>query len=311
MNQIGSISGSKLRLSQTSGEMKVATGLAILWILAIAIMALGVIATGSNPFEQVLGSRRIPPIWFEWLGLSNVSDTSHLFGTDKLGRDYLARIFLGGGVSLLICFSAVGIAAMIGTTLGAIAGYFGGRVDACLLFFLSVRLSVPAILIALVSAVLFGSSLIMIIVILGALLWDRFFVVVRSLVRTQSKLGYVDAAKEAGASTAWIIAREIGPNIRGPLLVIVTVEMAHVLLLEASLSFLGLGVQPPLPSWGLMLSEAKEDIFFNGWMIIIPGLFIFALVFSINIISELLRISITRSQGRRGQVGMTNTEITR
>jgi peptide/nickel transport system permease protein len=141
----------------------------------------------------------------------------------------------------------------------------------------------------LVVAALFGSSLVNLTLVLSFLLWDRFCIVTRTLAKEQSSRDYVEAARIAGCSPAWLLSREMLPNMVGPLTVVATVEMANAVLLEAALSFLGLGSQPPTPSWGLMLAEAKEDLFFNSWMITLPGLMIFALVLSFNLIGDGLR----------------------
>lgn len=152
-----------------------------------------------------------------------------------------------------------------------VAGYFGGRVDAVVGYLLAVRLSMPVILVALAMASLVGGSVKVVILLLGLLLWDRFLIVSRSVTRQLREEGFVAAAKTLGASSAFIMVREILPNLLGPLKVVATLEIAHAILLEATLSFLGLGVQPPMPSWGLMVAEGKAYMFFQPWVILIPG----------------------------------------
>jgi peptide/nickel transport system permease protein len=173
--------------------------------------------------------------------------------------------------------------------MGLAAGYFGGRVDLAVTYLVTVRLSMPVILVALATVALVGGSLPVVVSVLGLLLWDRFAVVVRSATMQAASLDYVTAARAIGCSTARLILGEILPNIAGPLIVVATLEMAHAILLEAALSFLGLGVQPPLPSWGLMISEAKRFMFFSPWLITIPGTALLVLVLAINLLGDGVR----------------------
>ncbi len=163
------------------------------------------------------------------------------------------------------------ISGLIGTTLGLAAGYFGGRVDMAVTFIITVRLAMPLILVALAVVAMVGGSLWIVILVLGLLKWDRFAVVMRAATQQVRSLDYVAAAEATGASTARIIVGEVLPNVLPHLIVVASVEAASAILLEAALSFLGLGVQPPLPSWGLMIAEAKTYMFFSFWLIAIPG----------------------------------------
>jgi peptide/nickel transport system permease protein len=189
------------------------------------------------------------------------------------------------------------ISGVVGTTLGVMAGYFGGRVDMVVNFIITTRLSLPVVLVALAVVQLVGSSLNVVIWVLGLLIWDRFAVVMRSATQQVRALDFVTAAEALGCSTWRIITREIMPNVANHLIVIATIEMAHAILLEAALSFLGLGVQPPEPSWGLMVSEGKEMIFFEPWLITIPGVAIFALVLAVNLLGDGVR-DVTAPDGR-------------
>jgi len=213
----------------------------------------------------------------------------HLLGTDHLGRDYLSRLIYGARVSLLIGFIAAVISGVIGTALGVAAGYFGGRVDAVVTFLINVRLAMPVVLVALAVVAILGGSLQVVIGVLGLLLWDRFAVVMRSSTQQVRRREYVAAAQAIGASTPRVILSEIMPNIVNNLIVIVTLEMAHAILLEAALSFLGLGVQPPTPSWGLMVAEGKNMMLFEPWLVLIPGAVLFVLVLAINLMGDGLR----------------------
>ncbi len=255
----------------------------LLTIVFVAVFA-DVISPG-DPLDQVLSRRLIPPIWHD----TPKATWDHPLGTDALGRDYLTRLFYGARISLFIGFAAMIISGVIGTTLGVLAGYFGGRVDMVVNFILTTRLSLPVILVALAVVSLIGSSLTVVIWVLGLLIWDRFAVVMRSATQQIRNLEFVSAAQALGCSTPRIILSEIMPNIANHLIIVATLEMAHAILLEAALSFLGLGVQPPEPSWGLMVSEAKGLMFFDPWLITIPGAAIFALVLAINLLGDGIR----------------------
>jgi peptide/nickel transport system permease protein len=212
-----------------------------------------------------------------------------VLGTDQFGRDYLSRIMYGARISLLIGIAAMLISGIIGTAMGVTAGYFGGRIDMAITFVITTRLAMPVILIALAVVALIGSSLQIVILVLGFLIWDRFAVVMRSATQQVRNLDYVAAAQAAGCSTLRIILTEIMPNVVNSLIVVATVEVAHAVILEAALSFLGLGVQPPLPSWGLMISEGTGLMFFQPWVIAIPGTALFLLILSVNMLGDGVR----------------------
>ncbi len=261
-------------------------------LAAIILMAFGApLIAPHDPYAQDLGRRLIPPLWHD------AGDWAHPLGTDMLGRDYLSRLIYGSRISLLIGFSVMLLSGLIGTALGITAGYFGGKVDLVVTYFVTVRLALPAILVALAVVALVGSSLWLVILVLSLLRWDRFAVVMRSATMQVRGLDYVQAAKAIGCSTPRIILGEILPNVASSLVVVATLEMAAAILLEAALSFLGLGVQPPLPSWGLMISEAKSYMFFSAWLISIPGAALFALVLAINLLGDGVR-DVTEPEGR-------------
>ena len=238
-----------------------------------------------DPYDQDLARKLIPPIWHA----SAKATWAHPLGTDHLGRDYLSRLLYGAQISLLIGFSAMLISGVIGTVLGVVAGYFGGRTDMVVNFIITTRLSMPVVLVALAVVAIVGSSLTVVIWVLGLLIWDRFAVVMRSATQQVRTREFVTAAQAVGCSTPRILLTEVAPNVVNHLIVVATLEMAHAILLEAALSFLGLGVQPPTPSWGLMVSEAKGLMFFDPWLITIPGVALFLLVLSINMLGDGLR----------------------
>ena len=277
---VGSQTSRRSTLWQRIGQNKALTiGCGLLLIITIlAIFA--PIFSPFDPYVQDLAYRTVPPVWFEkgtWL---------HPLGTDQLGRDYLSRLLYGARISLLIGVSVACISGLIGTTMGMLAGYFGGRADMLVSFLVTTRLSLPVILVALATVAIVGSSLWVVIMVLGLLKWDRFAVVMRSATQQVRSMEYVSAAQSAGASTFRILMTEVLPNVLPHLIVIATLEAASAILLEAALSFLGLGVQPPLPSWGLMISEAKSYMFFSFWLIAIPGTALAVLIFAINLAGD-------------------------
>jgi len=259
-------------------------GAAVL-IAIFAIALLAPLIAPHEPLDQQLARKLIPPFWHD----SPKATWTHPLGTDGFGRDYLSRLIYGSQISLLIGFSAMLISGVIGTTLGVAAGYFGGRVDMAVNFIITTRLSMPVVLVALAVVSLIGNSLSIVIWVLGMLIWDRFAVVMRSATQQVRNLDYVAAAQAVGCSTLRIIFSEILPNIVNSLIVVATLEMAHAIILEAALSFLGLGVQPPEPSWGLMISEGKNYMFFDPWLIGIPGAALFVLILSINLLGDGIR----------------------
>jgi len=250
--------------------------------LVIAIALLAPVLTGKDPYLQDLLRRLKPPVW-------GGGSWDNPLGTDNLGRDYLTRLLYGARISLVIGVAAASVSGIIGTLLGIAAGYFGGRIDLAVTFLISVRLSMPVVLAALAVVSLIGGSLTVVIAVIGLLNWDRFAVVMRSATMQVRDLDYVTAAKSVGCSNLRILATEILPNVASQLIVVATLEMAHAILLEAALSFLGLGVRPPLPSWGLMVAEGKNHLLFEPWLVAIPGSALFLLLLAINLVGDGIR----------------------
>jgi peptide/nickel transport system permease protein len=253
-------------------------------LAAIVLLAIAApLVSPYDPYAQALNNRLVPPAFMEG------GSWAHPLGTDALGRDYLSRVIYGARVSLMIGVLTALMSGIIGAVLGVTAGYFGGRIDSFICYVLAVRLSMPVVLIALAVVSLVGGSLTAVIMVMGLLLWDRYAVVMRSATQQVRALDYVAAAQAVGASTPRIVLGEVLPNVLNNLIVVATFEVAHAILLEASLSFLGLGVQPPLPSWGLMIAEGRQHLLFEPWVIVIPGIALSVLVLSVNMIGDGIR----------------------
>ena len=254
-------------------------------ILAIIIFfaVLAPILSPQDPYAQSLTTRLSKPFWHA------ESTWKHPLGSDHVGRDYLSRLLYGAQISLLIGFCVALISGVIGAALGVVAGYFGGRVDMVITFIITLRLSIPFVLVAVAVVGIVGGSLKVVIITLGLLLWNRYAVVMRSATQQIRNQDYIPAAEAVGCSTTRILLSEIMPNIVNNLVVVATLEMANAILLEAALSFLGLGVQPPIPSWGLMVAEGKDFLFFEPWLIAIPGVALFVLVLAINLLGDGIR----------------------
>jgi peptide/nickel transport system permease protein len=274
------------RLGARVGHTGLLTGGAIVafWFL-VALLA--PVLAPHPPFDQDLSARLVRPVFMG-------GGWDYPLGRDHLGRDELSRLLHGARTSLLVGFGTILCSALIGVSLGLAAGFFGGRVDTAVLFLLNIRLSLPIMLAAIALVGLLGNSLWLMMLILALFLWDQFLVVTRALTMRLREADYVLAAKSAGFSDRAILAREILPNIAGPLLIVATLEMAHAIMLESALSFLGLGIRPPLASWGLMMAESKEAIFFDPWLVNLPGLAILSLVAGITLLGEGLRGLIER-----------------
>jgi len=281
--------GQIMRRRMMSHKGFIVGGIMVLLIFLMAVFA-PVIAP-HDPFHQDLSLRMIPPVWNE------KGTWNYPLGTDNLGRDYLSRLVYGCRISLLIGFSCMMIAAVIGAMLGLTAGYFGGKLDMIVSFIITVRLALPAVLVAIAVVALIGGSMKIVILVLGCLIWDRFAVILRATTKQIRAIDYVQAAQAAGCSVLRVIVMEIMPNLFNSLVIVATLEIGRAILLEAALSFLGMGVQPPTPSWGLMISEGKDMMLFNPYLVTIPGAALFILVLGMNLFGDGLR-DVTSPEGR-------------
>ncbi|TRM49546.1 ABC transporter permease [Achromobacter sp. LC458] len=257
-------------------------GLAVLALLVLAGL-IGPYLIPHDPYSQDLLARLQEPVWAEGGGWN------HILGTDQLGRDVLARALYGVRVSALIGLSVALMGGLIGTTLGVVAGYFGGAVDRAVSFLITARLALPIILVALAVVSVVGASLTVVVLVLGLLLWERYALVARTMAAGLRNAEFVTASRLQGCTPLQIIWRDILPNLVGNLLIIGTVDAAMAITLEASLSFLGLGVPAPMPSLGLMIAEGKENMLFQPSLVVIPSIVLFVLVLCVNRAGETLR----------------------
>jgi peptide/nickel transport system permease protein len=255
-------------------------------IVVAVVVATALTAPWVSPFDPVaqdIGHRLKPPGWQDAAGLR------HPLGTDHLGRDLLARVIFGAQPALLVASAAVLISGVLGMVTGLLAGYFGGRVDDVLMRLADIQLAFPFILLAIAVIGVLGPSLPTIIVVIGVSSWVVYARVVRGTVLTLREREFVQAAQALGGGDGRILVRHILPNAFAPWLVVATLDMARVIVIESALSFLGLGVQPPTPTWGGMLADGRVYITTAWWLATFPGLAILVTVLGINLFGDGLR----------------------
>ena len=265
-------------------------------IMLIVLVIPAIFANLIAPHSPTIGSlsnRLAPPVWVDGEGegvFAKPGGTwTHPLGTDKQGRDILTRIIYGARVSLMVAVISIILAGVTGTILGLTAGYFGGNVDHLIMRLVDIALSIPAILLALVLAVALGPSFQTVIIVIVSIFWSRYARLVRGEALRLKSQDFIARARVAGASNARIIARHIFPNVTNTIIVLATLEVGQVILLEATLSFLGAGLPRPTPAWGLMVASGRELIVTAWWVAFFPGLAILLAVMSMNLMGDWLR----------------------
>ena len=236
-----------------------------------------------DPGRQMLMKRLRPPAW-QARGLRE-----HPLGTDHLGRDILSRILYGGRISLGVGLSAVTLSALIGVSLGLLAGFHGGRTDAVIMRVVDVFLAIPYILLAMGVVFALGPSLLNVILVMAATRWVQFARIVRADVLSIREREFVSGARARGNRGLRLLLRHVLPNALTPIIVVATLELAFMIIYESALSFLGLGVQPPTPTWGWMLSDGRNYLATAWWLATFPGLTIMLTVLAVNLLGDWLR----------------------
>ncbi|PYN82044.1 MAG: peptide ABC transporter permease [Candidatus Rokuibacteriota bacterium] len=259
------------------------------WVPGVILGALVIAAVFApylapqSPTEGDITQKLIPPVWMER------GDWEHPLGTDRFGRDVLSRVIYGSRISLLVSLIAIGVAGTLGTVLGLISGYRGGLTDSVLMRLTDVALSLPLILIAVVLVAVSEPSFRNVTLVIALLLWPRFARQIRGETLGIKEHDFVALAVVAGRSSAWIIRRHIFPNVVPTLLVISTLQVGYVILLEGTLSFLGVGVPPPNPAWGLMIADGRGFLATAWWISLFPGLAMLLTVLAVNLMGDWLR----------------------
>src|SRR6476469_3886395 len=260
--------------------------LAILATIALVAVFANVLAP-HNPEVGALTARFEPPFWLKG------GTTEYLLGTDQLGRDVLSRLIFGARVSMIVGITAVIFAGILGTTLGIISGYLGGWVDQVIMRLVDTWLAIPALIFAIFLAAIVGPSMWNIVIILGITYWTRYARVIRGEVLSLKEREFVRLAIVAGCSKWTIMRRHILPNVINSAVVLGTLMLGVVIITEASLSFLGVGVPPPKPAWGLMLADGKKGLMVGyWWLTVFPGLCIMLMVLSANLLGDWLRVKL-------------------
>ncbi len=268
--------------------------------LAILLLVLVLPAVFANQIELHnpeignLNDRLLPPFWVgeEIVQGEVVREAGSMkfpLGTDKLGRDNFSRMVHGARISLTVALLAIALGGVVGTALGLMAGYFGGKTDAVIMRVVDIKLAFPSILLALVLVAAFKPHLVTVVMVIAILLWARYARLVRGEALAIRHRDFVDRARVAGASDLRIMLRHILPNLVNTVVVLATLEVGHVIILESTLSFLGAGIPPPTPAWGLMVADGRTLIINAWWLAFFPGLAILITVLSMNLFGDWLR----------------------
>ena len=256
--------------------------IAIITIMLVMALFAPLLAPYS-PIDQTLRDKLLPPFWMDG------GSTKYILGTDGFGRDILSRLIYGARVSLLVAVLALTAGGGIGLTIGIVAGYLGGVIDSILMRLVDAAFTFPAILFALLLAVTMGQGMSTLVIAISLLLWASFARVIRGEVLSVKQRDFVALARVRGCSPLRIMLTHVLPNVLNTFMVLVTLNIGVVVIAEASLSFLGAGIPPPTPTWGLMISEGRGRIASAWWVSLIPGIAITLLVLSVNMFGDWLR----------------------
>ena len=256
---------------------------------AVASMIVLAVITLLAIFGPLISPHPYDEIYWDVMGIGPTLEASHWFGTDSIGRDLFVRTMYGARVSLMVALLATSVSLLIGVVYGATAGYAGGRTDNLMMRFVDVMYSMPFMFFVIILMVIFGRNIFLIFVALGAVEWLTMARIVRGQALNVKNKEFVEAAIASGVSTSGIIARHVIPNVLGPVIVYLTLTIPQVILIESFLSFLGLGVQEPLTSWGVLISDGAKEMETAPWMLVIPATFLAATLFCFNFIGDGLR----------------------
>lgn len=257
-------------------------GIVVLGLVVVVAATASLIAP-QDPDRVDLAQRLLPPFW-----LADGS-TANLLGTDSLGRDVLSRLLYGSRVSLLVGFAAVLLGGTVGVVLGLVAGYWGGRVDTIVMTMVDVQMAYPFVLLALAFLTITGPGMLQVVLVLGIINWVTYARVVRAQVIALRSSQFIESARALGASRSQVVFRHLLPNSFSPIIVLTSFAVARTILSEASLSFLGLGLDPSTPSWGGMTASGRDYIIQAWWLVTFPGIAIAATVVATNIVGDWIR----------------------
>jgi peptide/nickel transport system permease protein len=267
---------------RASRDWLAVAGLAVVALTTIVAIAAPAVAP-ADPVRNDLLARLTPPAWMAG------GSWEHPLGTDTLGRDIVSRLLYGARVSLLVGFSAVIVAGVLGLVLGLVSGYYGGRLDDVLMRLGDVQLAFPALVLAVAVLAVVGSGLVTIVVVLGVTSWVTYARIARGEALSLRHREFVEGARALGAGDLAILWRHLLPNVLPSITVVATFSVARTIIAEASLSFLGLGLPAPAPSWGAMLDEGRNYLTTGWWLALFPGLAILLVVLGINVVGDWLR----------------------
>lgn len=262
-------------------KLRPSTAIALLLLFVVFILVTVVpFLPGYDPYTQNLAASLLTP------GQTSFDGRTYLLGTDTLGRDMLSRLSLAGRVSLFIGFSAVLISLIIGVCLGLVAGFFRGWVENVIMGIADLQLSIPRVLLLIAVAAILGTGYIKLAILLGITSWVAYGRVARAMALSLREREFVLSATTQGASAFWNIRKHLLPNVLPQMLIVGSYELGQIIVLESALSYLGLGVQPPLPSWGLMVSEGQTYLELDPWLSVLPSIALFMLVAGVQIYSQ-------------------------